>query len=89
METGVFMAKPNYEEMSRAELKAYILENRDDLEAMRVLFHDPNVQWQVMPPMYKDGQPIEENIRFGEEALRKRIEEENRRKQNDVQDDSQ
>lgn len=75
------MTQPNYKEMSRPELKAYILEHRDDLEAMRIYFHDPNVKWNVMPPMFdENGQPIEENIRFAEEALRKRIEEEDRRK---------
>ena len=28
--------KPNFEAMSKAELKAYVLEHREDLEAMSV-----------------------------------------------------
>ncbi|MEX0268379.1 hypothetical protein AB3R30_04490 [Leptolyngbyaceae cyanobacterium UHCC 1019] len=75
------MTTPNYQEMSRPELKAYILEHRDDLEAMRTYFYDPTVQWQVMPPMFDEaGQPIEANIRFAEEALRQRIDAEDRKK---------
>ena len=30
--------KPNYEAMSKAELKAHVLEHRDDIEAIRLLF---------------------------------------------------
>lgn len=70
--------KPNYAEMSRSELKAYVLEYRDDLEAIRALFHHPDVEgkWMTMPPMFdENGQPIEENIRFAGEAFRRRIEE--------------
>jgi hypothetical protein len=33
--------KPNFEEMSVPELRAYVLEHRDDIEAIRVLFHHP------------------------------------------------
>lgn len=69
--------------MSRPELKAYVLEHRDDLDAIRALFHHPDVagKWVTMPPMFDaTGQPIEENIRFCEEALRKKIEEEDRKK---------
>ncbi|XGV99891.1 MAG: hypothetical protein ACAF41_13285 [Leptolyngbya sp. BL-A-14] len=68
----------DYAEMSRSELKAYVLEHRDDLEAIRALFHHPDVEgkWIKMPPLVdENGQPIEENIRFAEEAFRKRIEE--------------
>jgi hypothetical protein len=42
------------------------------LEAIRALFHRPDVagKWVTMPPMFDaTGQPIEETIRFGEEAL--------------------
>lgn len=53
------MTNPNYEEMSRPDLRAYILEHRGDLEAMRAYFHDPRVQWQVMPPMFEQvGNPL-------------------------------
>jgi hypothetical protein len=34
--------KPNFDEMSKAELKAYVLSHRDDDEAIRVLFSRRN-----------------------------------------------
>ncbi len=67
--------KPNFEQMSVTELRAYVLEHRDDIEAIRVLFHHPSLKWKRMPPMFTaEGVPIEENIRLGEEALRQRVE---------------
>jgi hypothetical protein len=38
--------KPNFDEMSKAELKAYVLEHRDDLDAIEALFsrRSPNSQ---------------------------------------------
>lgn len=30
--------KPNYDEMTKAELRVYILEHRDDLDAIEVFF---------------------------------------------------
>jgi hypothetical protein len=67
--------KPNFEEMSIADLRAYVLKNRDDDEAIRVLFHHPKLKWKTMPPMFtNEGVPIEENIRIAEEAIRKRTE---------------
>jgi hypothetical protein len=30
--------KPNFEEMSRKELRAYVLEHREDMEALHILF---------------------------------------------------
>jgi hypothetical protein len=74
--------KTNYAEMSRPELKAYVLEHRDDLEAIRALFHHPDVEgkWTTMPPMYKDGKPIEENIRLAEETIRRLAEEDEQKK---------
>ncbi|MEB3355350.1 MAG: hypothetical protein VKK04_01290 [Synechococcales bacterium] len=72
--------KPDFKSMSRDELRAYVLEHRDDLEAIRVLFHvAPDAQIQRFPPMFtKDGTPIEENIRIAEEAMRQRLEETDR-----------
>ncbi|UBF26655.1 hypothetical protein K9N68_01185 [Kovacikia minuta CCNUW1] len=75
--------KPNYSEMSRAELKDYVLEHREDLEAIRALFHHPDVEgkWITMPPMFDENvQPIEENIRLAEEIFRKRIEKDDQEK---------
>lgn len=67
--------KPNFEEMSVAELRAYVLGHRDDIDAIRALFHHPTLKWKTMPPLVtQDGVPIEENIRLGEEAIRQRAE---------------
>lgn len=75
--------RPNFEEMSVPDLRAYVLKHRDDIDAIRVLFHHPTLKWKTMPPMFtKEGVPIEENIQIGEEALKQRIEQENNSKQN-------
>jgi hypothetical protein len=69
--------KPNFEEMTKAELRAYVLSHRDDIEAIRVLFIViPQTQVATMvPPMCTpEGVPIEENIRIAEEAIRQRAE---------------
>lgn len=70
--------KPNFEEMSTPDLTSYVLEHRDNLEAIRALFSRPTPYAASFPPMYKDGVPIEENIRIAEEAIRQRIEKENK-----------
>jgi len=69
--------KPNFSEMSIPELRTYVRSHRDDIEAIRALFLHPSLidKYQTMPPMLNpNGTPNEENIRFGEEALRRRIE---------------
>lgn len=68
--------KPNFEEMSKAELKAYVLAHREDDEAIRVLFSrrnppDSEATWYG-PMANEDGTPIEENIRMAQEAIRSR-----------------
>lgn len=74
--------KPNFEEMSVPDLRAYVLDHRDDIEAIRVLFHHPTLKWQTMPPLCTpEGVPIQENIRIAEEALKQRIEKENQKNQ--------
>ncbi|MCU0536802.1 MAG: hypothetical protein MUD14_23180 [Hydrococcus sp. Prado102] len=71
--------KPNFTEMTVSELRAYVLEHREDDEAIRALFHHPSLQWVTMPPMFtEDGQPIEENIRQAEKTLRQHFEQENK-----------
>ena len=69
--------KPNFEEMSRVELKAYILSHRDDDEAIRVFFgrrNPPDSQATWYGPMCTpEGLPIEENIRIAEEAIKQRV----------------
>ncbi len=72
--------KPNFEQMSVPELRKYVLEHRDDMEAMRALFHHPSLKWKTMPPLAKaDGTQVEENIPIAEEAIKNRIEAENTR----------
>lgn len=79
----VFLMKQNFAKMSKAELKAYVLANRDDIEAIRFLFRiPPGVEPKRYPPMYNDdGMPNEENIRVAEEAIRLRVEETNKSRQ--------
>lgn len=72
--------KLNFEEMNTPDLRAYVLENRNDIEAMRILFSRRTPDSKSYPPLYKDGMPIEENIQIMEEAIRQRIEQENNRK---------
>lgn len=72
----------DFEKMNKADLTAYVLENRNDLEAIRHLFRTPpGVEIKRYPPMYKNGKPIEENIRIAEEAIRQKIEEIDKKKQ--------
>ena len=69
------MTKPNFDQMSRAELKAYVLAHRDDDEAWNAFMSKPVARSGPYPA------PLdEESIRIGEEAIRKKIQEiENRR----------
>ncbi len=63
--------KPNFEQMSVPELRAYVLGHRDDMEAIRALFYHPTLKWKTMLPLVtQDGLPIEENIDIAEEAIR-------------------
>ncbi|MEW6495215.1 MAG: hypothetical protein AB1589_22260 [Cyanobacteriota bacterium] len=70
------MTKPNFDAMSKAELKVYVLSHRDDDEAIRALFgrrNPPDSEATWYGPMYTpEGVPIEENIRIAEEAIRQR-----------------
>ena len=70
--------KPNFEEMTQAELKTYVLSHRDDDDAIRVFFGrrnppDSEATWYG-PMCTPEGVTIEENIRIAEEAIRKRSE---------------
>ncbi|MDZ7961704.1 MAG: hypothetical protein RMY34_28135 [Aulosira sp. DedQUE10] len=70
--------KPNFEQMSVPELRKYVLEHRDDVEAMRVLFYHPSLKWKTMPPLATaDGIQLEENIRIAQEAIAQRVQQEN------------
>src|SRR4028118_1833177 len=67
--------KPNFKQMSVPELRKYVLTHRDDMEAIRALFHHPSLKYHQMPPLVtEDGAPIAENIRIAEEAIKKRAE---------------
>lgn len=67
--------RPNFKEMTSAELRAYALAHRDDVEPLRVLYGrrspDSEATWYG-PMCTPEGVPIEENIRIAEEAIRKR-----------------
>ena len=73
--------KPNYEAMSKAELKAYVLEHREDIEAIRFLFTvPPGLEVKRYPPVAtEEGIPIEENIRIMKQAIQERITQENQK----------
>ncbi|WGV25059.1 DUF6887 family protein [Halotia branconii] len=77
--------KPKFEAMTNKELIAYILAHRDDDEAIRVLFGrrnppDSEARWYG-PMVAEDGTPIEENIRIAEEAIRQRVEQADKKRQ--------
>jgi hypothetical protein len=44
--------KPNYDEMTQAELRVYILEHRDDLDAIEAFFarRSPDSEATLFPP---------------------------------------
>lgn len=72
--------KPNFAQMSTKELRAYVLAHREDIEALEILFsrRTPDSEAIIYPSMFtEDGQPIEENIRIAEEAIKQRIDAEN------------
>ena len=75
--------KHKFEEMSRKELIAYVLEHREDIDAVENLFsrRSPDSEAKRYPaPCTPEGVPIPENIRIMEEAIRQRIEEIDRKK---------
>ena len=75
--------KPNFAQMSRSELKAYVRRNRDDLEALDILVSrrtpDSEATWYA-PMVTAEGIPIEENVRLAEEAIQERITLENQKR---------
>ncbi|MEH2195388.1 MAG: hypothetical protein V7K98_22485 [Nostoc sp.] len=76
--------RPNFEAMTNKELIAYALAHREDVEPLRVLYGrrtpDSEAIWYG-PMVTEDGTPIEENIRIAEEAIRQRIEQTNKIKE--------
>ncbi len=64
------MTKPNFKEMSRAELRAYIVATHDD-EAIQELFvsrRNPDAK-KYPPPLNEEG------IKIMEEAIRRKVNE--------------
>jgi hypothetical protein len=76
--------RPNFEAMTNKELIAYALAHREDVEPLRVLYSrrtpDSEATWYG-PMANEDGTPIEENIRIAEKAIKQRIEQANKTKQ--------
>jgi len=54
MELGDLSMKPNFAEMSTKELKAYVLTNREDIEALEILFNrrTPDSEAIIYPSMF-------------------------------------
>lgn len=73
--------KPDFNEMSVPELRAYVLTHRDDMDAIRALFFHPSLvdKYQEMPALYENGEPVEENIRLAEEKIRQLAERDSRK----------
>jgi hypothetical protein len=65
MEFGILSMTPNYEQMSFTELRAYVIENRDDIEALRFLMskRDPNSKGYPAPMTDAEMQEQMEIIR--------------------------
>ena len=73
--------KPDYEKMSKAELKAYVLQHREDIEAIRLLFTvPPDVEVKCYPPVVtEEGVPIPNNLHIMKQAIQEKIAEDNQR----------
>jgi hypothetical protein len=73
--------KPNYEAMNKKQLRAYVLEHREDIEAIRQLFQikDSEEVKRYPPVCNEEGKPIEENIRIMEQAIRTKIEQDDQK----------
>ncbi|MBW4621004.1 MAG: hypothetical protein KME17_16800 [Cyanosarcina radialis HA8281-LM2] len=64
------MTKPNFEQMTRAELLAYLKEHRDDNEVWGIYLDRRNPNAKKYPP------PLdEEGMRIMEEAFRQKLQE--------------
>ena len=67
--------KPNYEAMTKSELRKYVLNHKDDMEAIRLLFKTPNEnQIQRYPSICtEDGETIPENLQIMEQAIKNKL----------------
>jgi len=68
--------KPNFAQMSRSELKAYVRRHPNDWEALNILVSsrtpDSEATWYA-PMVTAEGIPIEENVRLAEQAIQERV----------------
>ena len=68
--------KPNFAQMPRDDLRAYVRRNRDDWEALDILVSrrtpDSEATWYA-PMVTAEAVPIEENVQLGEQAIQERI----------------
>ena len=57
--------KPDFEKMPRAELRAYVLAHREDIEALRILMsrRNPNAKQYKFPDTEEGWQQMEEIFR--------------------------
>jgi len=68
--------KPNFAQMSRSELKAYVRRHPNDWEALGILVsrRSPDLEATWYAPMVTaEGVPIEENVQLAEEAIQERV----------------
>ena len=77
--------KANFEKMSKKELTAYVLANREDMEALDALVsrRSPDSEATIYPAMFTEyGVPIEESIRVAEDAIAQKVEQVNQKHKN-------
>lgn len=57
--------KPDFDKMPRAELRAYVLAHREDIEALRILMsrRNPNTKQYKFPDTEEGWQQMEEVFR--------------------------
>jgi hypothetical protein len=71
MESGGLLMQPNFDQMSIKELRAYVLEHREDMDALDALVSrrspDSEATWYPAPL-------TPETIEITEEAIKQRIE---------------
>ncbi len=68
--------KPDFETMPRAELRAYVLENREDIEALRTLMsrRNPNAKRYKFPDTEEGWRQMEEVFRQKIQGIDKQAE---------------
>lgn len=69
------LMKPDFTTLTKAQLREYVLANRDDIDAIRLLFTPPEgVEIKQYPAIYdENGRLIEENLCLMEQVIQERI----------------